>query len=52
VPTRLNRVVRRGLAFAPEDRYPSMHELLADIRRAVAVQRMLSKKDTMSASTM
>ena len=40
VSARLNHVVRRGLALAPEDRYPSMRELLTDIRRAVTAHRM------------
>ena len=39
VPASLNNVVRRGLALAPEDRYPSMSELLADVRRAVEARR-------------
>jgi hypothetical protein len=37
VPARLNQVIVRGLALIPEDRYPAMRELLADVRRAVAV---------------
>jgi hypothetical protein len=40
VPARLNHVVRRGLALAPADRYPSMRELLADVRRTVVARRM------------
>lgn len=39
VPPWLNRVVRRGLALAPEERYPSMRALTADIRRTIAVRR-------------
>ncbi|HEY0990529.1 MAG TPA: protein kinase, partial [Kofleriaceae bacterium] len=39
VPAWLNRVVRRGLALAPEERHPSMRALTADIRRAIAVRR-------------
>jgi predicted Ser/Thr protein kinase len=41
VPARLSRVVCRGLALAPDRRYPSMRELLADTRHAVAVHRRL-----------
>jgi murein DD-endopeptidase MepM/ murein hydrolase activator NlpD len=40
VPSRLNSIVRRGLSLAPEDRYPSMQALLADIRRMLAARRM------------
>src|SRR5207237_8091302 len=31
VPARLNHVVRRGLALAPADRYPSMREPLVEV---------------------
>jgi serine/threonine protein kinase len=34
LPRRLRAILRRGLALAPERRYPSMHALLAAIRRA------------------
>jgi len=36
VPNRLNQIVRRGLAFAPEDRYASMRELLDALRRTAS----------------
>jgi hypothetical protein len=36
VPKRLNEIVGRGLAFAPEDRYPSMRGLLDAIRRTAS----------------
>ncbi len=39
VPARLNQVMRRGLALAPDERYPSMSELLVDLREAVEVRR-------------
>ncbi|HEY3358292.1 MAG TPA: protein kinase, partial [Polyangia bacterium] len=34
VPARLRRIVRRGLNVRPEDRYPTMDALLADLTRA------------------
>jgi hypothetical protein len=36
VPKRLDQIVRRGLAFAPEDRYASMRELLDALRRTAS----------------
>jgi murein DD-endopeptidase MepM/ murein hydrolase activator NlpD len=39
VPARLNRVVRRGLALEPSDRYASMRELLIELRRAATRRR-------------
>jgi len=33
VPPRLARIVRRGMSPKPEERYPSMHALLDDLRR-------------------
>jgi hypothetical protein len=36
VPKRLNQIVRRGLAFAPEDRHASMRELLDALRRTAS----------------
>ena len=36
VPKPLDQVVRRGLAFAPEDRYASMRELLDALRRTAS----------------
>lgn len=39
VPARVAAVVKRGLAARPEERYPSMAELLADLRAATAPRR-------------
>ena len=39
VPDRLRRVLVRGLAASADDRWPSMHELLAELRRLVAPRR-------------
>jgi Ser/Thr protein kinase RdoA (MazF antagonist) len=36
VPKRLDQIVRRGLALAPEDRYASMRELLDALRRTAS----------------
>ncbi|MEM9452794.1 MAG: serine/threonine-protein kinase [Myxococcota bacterium] len=33
VPRRLHSVLERGLSWSPEERYPSMDELLVDLRR-------------------
>ncbi|MCH9685961.1 MAG: serine/threonine protein kinase, partial [Deltaproteobacteria bacterium] len=33
VPQRVLRVLRRGLSHRPEDRWPSMHQLLAELER-------------------
>jgi hypothetical protein len=35
-PKQLDQIVRRGLAFDPEDRYASMRELLAALRRTAS----------------
>jgi eukaryotic-like serine/threonine-protein kinase len=39
VPKQLRAVLRRGLALAPGDRYPSMRDLLADLRRKLDARR-------------
>ncbi|HEX3482960.1 MAG TPA: serine/threonine-protein kinase, partial [Kofleriaceae bacterium] len=39
VPKRLDPIVRRGLALAPEDRHPSMRELLDALRRRASRRR-------------
>jgi len=39
VPKRLNQIVRRGLALAPDDRYASMRELLGELRRTASARR-------------
>jgi tetratricopeptide (TPR) repeat protein len=39
VPARLRAIVARGLAERPEDRYPSMRDLLADLERDPARTR-------------
>ncbi|HSR95508.1 MAG TPA: protein kinase [Kofleriaceae bacterium] len=39
VPGPLHDVLRRGLSLGPDDRYASMHELLAQVRRAVTTRR-------------
>jgi tRNA A-37 threonylcarbamoyl transferase component Bud32 len=36
VPKQLDQIVRRGLAFEPEDRFASMRELLAAVRRTTS----------------
>ncbi len=36
IPARLRRALARGLAFAPEERWPSMEALLTELRRLVA----------------
>jgi eukaryotic-like serine/threonine-protein kinase len=41
VPRQLRAVLRRGLALDPADRYPSMHDLLADLRRKLEARRVL-----------
>lgn len=41
VPAHLRAVLRRGLALAPNDRYPSMRDLLADLRRRLETRRRL-----------
>lgn len=41
VPAAVRRVLARGLAFAPVDRYPTLSDLLADLRRAAAPRRGL-----------
>jgi tetratricopeptide (TPR) repeat protein len=39
VPRRVRTAIQRALAIDPDDRYPSMHELLADLRRALSNRR-------------
>ncbi len=39
VPARLARIIRRGMATDPADRYPSMHALLDELRRDPARTR-------------
>jgi tetratricopeptide (TPR) repeat protein len=41
VPAHLRAVLRRGLALAPSDRYPSMRDLLADLRGRLETRRRL-----------
>jgi eukaryotic-like serine/threonine-protein kinase len=41
VPKQIRAVVRRGLALEPDDRYPSMRDLLADLRRKLEVRRLV-----------
>jgi tetratricopeptide (TPR) repeat protein len=36
IPVKLRRVLMRGLAFVPEQRWPSMNALLAELQRLVA----------------
>jgi len=40
VPPQLRAVLRRGLAAAPGDRYPSMRDLLGDLRRRLELRRV------------
>jgi hypothetical protein len=39
VPRRLNQILRRGLALAPDDRYASMRELLGELGRTTSRRR-------------
>ncbi len=39
VPKRVGRTILRGLSRAPDDRYPSMRELLAELEDALSSQR-------------
>jgi serine/threonine protein kinase/Tfp pilus assembly protein PilF len=39
VPTEMHRILSRGLAYAPEDRFSTMEELLDRLRRALSPKR-------------
>lgn len=48
VPYRLEKALTRGLAFAAEDRHPSMHALLVELERSTTAHRQRWRRGAMT----